>query len=148
MAGFRQTVRDILRSLSAAETTFPRAATPWPSPDKEAEARGVQLLTRNLSPAQREQYETGRYFDVIGGDTGKRYRIRYGYTMNVEPLDQNGRRIQLLCFMPRGGLPVGDIMLAQKIGLELFESEAIRVANRSPVWDLEHELRLARRYRR
>ena len=58
---------------------------------------------------------------MIGGDTGKRYRIHHGYQMNVEQLDQNGRRTRLLCFMPRGGLPVGDIMLAQKIALELFE---------------------------
>ena len=46
--------------------------------------------------------------------------------------------------MPRGGLPVGDIMLAQKIVLELFESEAIRPANRSPMRDdvFEAEMRL------
>ena len=50
-----------------------------------------------------------------GLDTGKCYRIRHGYQMNVEELGQNGRRIKLLCFMPIGGLPVGDIMLAQKI---------------------------------
>jgi hypothetical protein len=32
--------------------------------------------------------------------------------------------VRLLCFMPRGELPVGDIMLAQKMAPELFESEA------------------------
>ena len=69
--------------------------------------------------------------------------------MNVEQLDQNGRRVRLLCFLPRGGLPVGDIMLAQKIALELFEADAISVANRSLAWDLiEEEMRLRRRFRR
>jgi hypothetical protein len=37
--------------------------------------------------------------------------------------------------MPRGGLPVGDIMLAQKLALEFLESEGIVVANGSLDWD-------------
>ena len=112
-----------------------------------AEARAIELLIRCLSPAQREQYKTRGYFDVFGGDTGKRYRIRHGCQLNVEQLDQNGRRKQLLCFMPKGGLPVGDVMLAQKIALELFEIDAIRAANRSPNWDVAYELRWARHSR-
>jgi hypothetical protein len=32
--------------------------------------------------------------------------------------------------LPRGGLAAGDVMLAQKNALELFESEALKVANR------------------
>ena len=133
MAGLRQTVRDLWRSLSADESY----------------RRGIQFLMQNLSPTQRQQYERHGYFDVIGGDTGNRYRIRHGYQMNVAQLDQNGRRARLLCFMPRGGLPVGDIMLAQKIALELFEADAISVANRSLAWDhIEEEMRLRRRFRR
>jgi hypothetical protein len=70
--------------------------------------------------------------------------------MNVEQLDQNGRRTRLLCFMPRGGLPVGDIMLAQKTALELFETDAVRVATGSLAWDpiFEEELRSRRQRRR
>jgi hypothetical protein len=110
----------------------------------------MQLLTRNLSLAQRKQYAMHGYFDVIGGDTGKRYRIRHGTLMNIEQLDQNNRRVQLLCFTPRGRLPVGDIMLAQKIALELFETDVLRVANRSPAWDpiLAEEMRIVWRSRR
>lgn len=135
MPGLRQSVRDLWRSLSAG-------ALP-------AHERGIEFLTQNLSPAQRQQYERHAYFDVIGGETGKRYRIHHGYQMNVEQLDQDGRRTRLLCFMPRGGLPVGDIMLAQKIALELFEADAISVANRSLAWDhIEEEMRLRRRFRR
>jgi hypothetical protein len=35
---------------------------------------------------------------------------------------------------------LGDVMLAQKIALELFESKALRVANASPMWELGREL--------
>jgi hypothetical protein len=113
----------------------------------DADARSIDLLVHCLSPAQREQYETHRYFTVTGGDTGATYRIRQGYQMNVDRLDQKGRRVGRLCFMPKDGLPIGDVMLAQKIALELFESEAIRVANKSPHWYLEYETRFGRRYR-
>jgi hypothetical protein len=44
-------------------------------------------------------------------------------------VDQSGKRMRVLCFMPEGGLPVGDVMLAQKIALELNEKEALAVAN-------------------
>ncbi len=137
MASFRQSLRELLRWFSAVD------------PSTERSTRGMQLLTRNLSLAQRKQYAMHGYFDVIGGDTGKRYRIRHGCLMNVQQLDQNGRRVQLLCFTPRGRLPVGDIMLAQKIALELFETDVLRVANRSPAWDylLEGDARATRRYR-
>ena len=103
-------------------------------PQDLAEERGAQLLAHILSPAQRGQYAKHCSFDVTGGDTGRRYRIRHGNMMNVQQLDQNGTVVQLLCFSPRGLLPVGDVMLAQKLALELFETSALRVANRSLAW--------------
>ena len=69
---------------------------------------------------------------VTGGETGKCYRIRRGHQMNVEELDKNGKRRHVLCFMPEGHLAQGDVMLAQKIALELFEFEALKIANRMP----------------
>jgi hypothetical protein len=124
-----------------------RASKFWRFPLTEAETRSFELLNSCLSPAQRDQYEMHRYFDVIGSDTGAKYRIRHGSQMNVERLDQKGLCLQLLCFMPEDGLPIGDVMLAQKIALELFESEAISVANKSPHWYLEYEARFGRRFR-
>jgi hypothetical protein len=103
-----------------------------PTVNRKAHARGMELLKINLAPAQREQYETSGYFDVIGGESGKRYRIKNGYQMNVEELDQKGRCARLLCFMPEGDLVIGDVMLAQKLALELFESEALDTANKLP----------------
>ncbi len=43
-------------------------------------------------------------------------------------MDEKGRPVRLLCFMPKGGLVVGDMMLAQKLALELFESDTLKVA--------------------
>jgi hypothetical protein len=97
----------------------------------------ILFLKENLSRSQRLQYETCGYFDVVGGDTGRRYRIWHGSLMNVERLSEKGVRIKL-CFMPRGRLPIGDVMLAQKFALELFESEAVAIAKKSlaslPCW--------------
>jgi hypothetical protein len=84
-----------------------------------------------LSREQRIDYETRGYFHVTGGDTGKRYRIQRGHLMNVEQLDKRGHRVRLLCFMPEGRVPLGDVLLAQKLALELFEAEALRIANKT-----------------
>ena len=102
---------------------------------KERQARSMQLLKENLSTAQREQYERCNYFEVIGGTTGRLYRIRQGHQMNVEQLGETGGRVRLLCFMPKGCRWVGDVMLAQKIALELFETEALRIARKSQAPD-------------
>src|SRR5689334_3615984 len=92
MASLRQTIRDFLLSIGERELLSRCSG-------KAAQERGTELLIRNLSLPQREQYQTRGYFEVTGGDTGKRYRIQRGYQMNVEELDQTGRRIRLLCFM-------------------------------------------------
>ena len=64
--------------------------------------------------------------------------------MNVEQLDDTGRNVRMLCFLPVGRLPVGDVMLAQKIALELFEVDATRVAVKSTPLDYFLELELRR----
>ena len=132
MASFGQRLANMMRSLRAYERSLQH---PLILSYKEADARGMHLLTRHLSPAQRDQYARHGYFDVIGGDTGGRYRIRRGHQMNVERIDRTGRPVSLLCFMPEGRLPVGDVMLAQKLALECFESEALWTANRLPASD-------------
>jgi len=96
----------------------------------EAHERGMRLLRANLTPAQRHQLDRYGYFEVIGGKTGKRYRIRHGRSMNIDQLDRNGRRVCGWCFFPEGNLVTGDVMLAQKAALELFEAETLRIANK------------------
>jgi hypothetical protein len=81
-----------------------------------------------LSPEQRAQLEKKGYFEVVGSDTGKQYRIYPGAMSNVSEIDEKGRPRCDLCFGPMGELPIGDVMLAQKIALENCESSALAVA--------------------
>jgi|WetSurMetagenome_2_1015567.scaffolds.fasta_scaffold08678_5 hypothetical protein len=94
-----------------------------------AEARAEKLLRENLSDSQLSQLDANGCFDVMGGSSGKTYRITRGRQMNVYQLDKNGRRVRGLCFMPEGNLVPGDVMLIQKLSLELNESKAIATAN-------------------
>ena len=97
---------------------------------RNAEDKALTLLKEWLSPGQLAQYEEFGYFEVTGGDSGKRYRIRPIRQMNVDELDEHGVRIAAWCFGPEGELPTYDVMLAQKIALENNEHAALEVANR------------------
>jgi hypothetical protein len=94
------------------------------------EGRSLRLLREWLSPTQREQFATKSHFEVVGSESGKRYRIYPGLATNVCELDERGRLKTGLCFMPTGTLPIGDVMLAQKIALETCEGEVRAVAKR------------------
>jgi hypothetical protein len=48
--------------------------------------------------------------------------------MNVYALDCRGCVHRGLCFMPVGELPIGDVMLAQKLALESCEENALAIA--------------------
>ncbi len=97
---------------------------------RQVEQKALALLQPWLSSEQAEQYSSYKHFEVIGSDTGKRYRIRHGRMMNVDELDSVGNKVCEWCFLPEGNLAAGDVMLAQKITLETCESEALAVANR------------------
>jgi len=99
----------------------------------EAEARGLKLLKEWLSPEQLAQFESHGDFEVIGGATGQRYRIRRDPIFNVDLLDAGGLVVRRYCFLPEGGLVLGDQMLAQKVALETHEQVALMVANRQEV---------------
>ena len=93
-----------------------------------ARERGWRLLEANLTPVQRDQHYRGAYFDVIGGSTGHRYRIHQGRSLNVDELDADSQVNRRWCFLPKGNLVTGDVMLAQKLALELFEGKALAIA--------------------
>jgi hypothetical protein len=95
------------------------------------EQKALALLKQWLSSAQLAQYESNGHFEVRGCHSGKRYRIRRGRQMNIDELDKHGEQVAVWCFGPEGHLPVGDVMLAQKIALETDEHAALAVANRS-----------------
>jgi hypothetical protein len=95
-----------------------------------AEKRAQELLRSWLSLGQREQYGVRGFFEVVGSDTGKRYRIYRGHVFNIQELDADGEEARAWCFAPEG-VATGDVNLAQKISLEAFESKALAIANRS-----------------
>jgi hypothetical protein len=94
--------------------------------------RGLKLLEANLTSRQLTEFLTYRRFDVVGGASGRIYRVRFTGARNVEELDQDGRCIRRLCFFPEGELVAGDVVLAQKVALETFEAEVLAVANTFP----------------
>jgi hypothetical protein len=96
----------------------------------EREARGLKLLKEWLSPEQIAQYDANSYFDVTGCHSGKRYRISHGTSMNIHEIDGIGRPQFGWCFVPKGHLVAGDVMLAQKIAFETDERGALAVANK------------------
>ena len=97
------------------------------------ECRGLNLLREWLSAEQRAQFDRSRCFDVVGCDTGTRYRISYKSGTNVHQLNAAGQLTMGWCFVPSGHLVPGDVMLAQKIALETDERAALAVANKFPV---------------
>jgi hypothetical protein len=134
--------------LSADSVWLPPPSAPGYFNRWEAESRSHRLLVDNLTDDQRAEFLRRGCFEVVGGDTGRRYRIRYGHQMNIEELDRERHGIRLLCLTAKGGVPLGDMMLAQKIALELFETEALAVANRGAVREDDEALPLVRRYPR
>jgi hypothetical protein len=99
-------------------------------PSRQAQQRALALLRLWLSPEQAALYDSEEHFDVVGSDTGTRYRIRHGQMMNIDQLDSAGNRVCQWCFAPEGELASGDCMLAQKIALETFETKVLAIANR------------------
>jgi hypothetical protein len=96
-------------------------------PEQKADA----LLKEWLSPEQRATLESYGHFEVRGSQTGKCYRIRRGRSMNIDEVSQEGDLGRVWCFGPVGHLPLGDVMLAQKLALEIDEQATLAVANRS-----------------
>jgi hypothetical protein len=112
-------------ALSGAAQTYSRYYD-----ENTPEVRGLRLLHAWLSPSQFAQLDAKGHFDVIGSATGRRYRIHFGTSMNVHELDDAGSPKMGWCFVPQGCLVPGDVMLAQKIALETFESRALLAAKR------------------
>lgn len=101
-------------------------------PRETAEQRSMRLLRAHLSALQRQQFDEHGWFDVVGGQSGRQYRVHRGYVTNVQEVGSDGTCVQVLCFSPRGHLPLGDVLLAQKFALEMFEGDALAVACRWP----------------
>ena len=94
------------------------------------EHRADALLNEWLRPEQRATLERHGYFEVRGSHSGKCYRIRRSRNMNIAELGKDGNQAAVWCFGPVGHLPLGDVMLAQKLALETDEQAALAAANR------------------
>jgi hypothetical protein len=103
----------------------------WQAHDK-IEARGIALLCDWLFPQQLSQFKRRKSFDVVGSESGKRYRICYGTSTNVYEMDPKEHVVVGWCFRPVGSLVAGDVMLAQKIALETNERAALMIAKPFP----------------
>jgi hypothetical protein len=100
-----------------------------PDPRNKAERKAIALLRSWLTPQQDRQWLCRGEFEVVGCETGTRYRLTSSRAMNIQQLDSGGRTVRSWCFMPAGGLVLGDMLLAQKIALETMEREALALAN-------------------
>lgn len=90
--------------------------------------KAEKLLRSCLTAEQEATLDKDHYFDVKGGKTGTKYRIRRGRHINIEVLGKRGRVERKLCFAPRVDCPDADAMLCQKLMLELDEDAALKVA--------------------
>jgi hypothetical protein len=117
----------LITGLIIAATIDPRL------PNRElrrlAEEKGLSLLRSWLTREQDEQWSRDNAFDVVGCDTGTRYRITDSTSMNIIELDKDGHGVRRWCFTPVGPVVKGDVLLAQKIALETMENRARDVAN-------------------
>ena len=85
--------------------------------ENKSEAPGLRLLRHWLSPSQRAQFDDLGYFEVVGCDSGRRYRIYCGSAMNVYEMDHAGCLYVGRCFMPVGNLVAGDVMHNRRVSI-------------------------------
>lgn len=111
----------------------------WEAEDAErrqrvaaALTRSYELLHRHLTDEQKNMLESEDRF-LVTSQSGKVYEIRRGIHQNVYLLDDQGRAVEQLCCLPRGGVPEGDVMLGQMLHLMAGEERFRSIANR---WEL------------
>lgn len=120
-----QEQRDLQERLHQAQIAAEQAM----EERKDADARAEQLLLDSLNLAQRVMYEQAEKFIVEGNETGTKYEIRHGRSVNIHRLDDSGKTVDRLCAHPVLDVPDGDTMLAQKLMLETCERDFLRIAN-------------------
>jgi hypothetical protein len=122
---------DVMTAQQAAMMQAQRLAPcSCPVCQPASKTKSIALLKQWLSPDQLAQFEKGRFIEITGSASGRRYRIKEAPSQNVYEIDRDGREIMGYCFGPEGAFAVGDVMLAQKIALETNELAAMKVANK------------------
>lgn len=95
-----------------------------------AVAKAEVLLTEHLNAAQRDEYQRLKSF-LVEAPSGRTYRIRKGWSGNVELLNDEDEAIMRFCIHPSVSCPDQDNMLAQKLLLETDEDAFTRIANKT-----------------
>jgi hypothetical protein len=114
----------------AAEQARIREAADARQREREAAVvKAKALLASLLDEKQREQLERQRFFEFVS-QTGRRMRIKHGYSRNVDELKEDGSRLRTLCAHPSSyDLVDEDHMAAQLLALRYDEASFLRVAN-------------------
>lgn len=110
-------------------------------PERQAAQRATALLVRCLDDAQRAEFQRTRGF-TLTAPSGRRYRITFGATANIDMVSNSGEILCRLCARPLE-VPVPAVMLAQKLMLETQEAEFLRVAARHEVLSTARQARAA-----
>jgi hypothetical protein len=98
-----------------------------------ATRRARSLLIANLTPDQAKMYEEAERFRVTAR-SGRLYEIRKGSHGNIYVIENgiDGREhtVERLCVQPgMWNLPVEDVLVAQKLAIQLNEEELRKTAN-------------------
>lgn len=96
----------------------------------EADVRAEELLRSLLTPEQIDNLEKQSAI-IVKSEMGKQYRIKRGWSGNVEELDDSGKPIASYCAHPGEVVPRADNMVAQLLMLKTQEAEFLRTANRT-----------------
>jgi len=91
---------------------------------KAASEKAKEILWQYLTDEQRQSMFVKDQFDIIGSDSGERYTINLGHSGNVD--HESGCHYCMLA----PGLPLHDVLLAQKLMIESCESRFLEVANK------------------
>jgi hypothetical protein len=95
----------------------------------EAVKKAKALLHSLLDEKQRASLERQRFFELVS-QTGRRMRIKQGFSRNVDELDADGKRTRTLCAHPASAdLVDEDHMIAQLLTLKHDEQAFFDRAN-------------------
>lgn len=132
--GLRQPRIDpqIERAVNAQQEAARMAAPAVHRRPDPAARRARELLLSYLSDDQRRTFEEHGWFVVLGGRSGRRYRISgASYAGNVALLHHDNDNVEArFCGHCDPSIPLGDQLLAQKVMLEVDEPAYIALANR------------------
>lgn len=105
-----------------------------------AAKKAERLLHRELTEAQKKDLMERKHF-FVRSRSGRLYKVKYGKTHNVVIVDPvSFQELLELCVTAENGheLPEYDVMLAQKLWVEIHEADMLRKAN---IWDLRNNRR-------